>query len=179
MKRLLPLAVLCCLMLAPTARAGDFYLGAGLGQTSVDLRDELASYQLDDWGFKAYGGYKLFRYLGFEAAYTDSGKLDTTRDNVKVEAQARMFSGYALGILAFTPRMELFAKAGLTSWDAESTITEGGTPDKSDSSGTDLSWGLGFAYDFTEKIGVRLELEYYTFEDQDLRFGSVGVRYTF
>lgn len=179
MKSLLPIALLCCLLAVPAASAGDFYVGGAVGQTSFDVADEAASFKVDDWGFKVFGGYRLFRYLAIEAAYMDAGTLDETQGDLRIQAEAQAFTASALGILAFTPRFELFARAGLNAWNSESILTENGTPENRDTSGTDFFWGFGLAYDFTERFGVRLELEYFTFESEDVRLGSVGLRYTF
>jgi OOP family OmpA-OmpF porin len=179
MKRRLPIAILGCLLLGPVAAAGDGYVGASLGQSSIDVSGQAASFQLDDIGWKAYGGYKLFRWFGLEGSYMDTGNLDETQNDVRVEANARVFSVSALGILPFTPRAELFAKVGAASWSAESSVTETGDPVKRETSGTDFTWGVGLAWNFAERWGLRLELEYFTFENEDSRFGSLGIRYTF
>ena len=179
MKRLLPFAVLGCLLLGSAAAAGDGYLGASLGQSSVDVSGQAASFQLDDMGWKVYGGYKLYRWFGLEGTYMDTGNLDETQGDVRIEAHAQVFSVSALGILPFTPRAELFAKVGAATWNSESTVTESGDPAKRDTNGTDITWGFGLAWNFAERWGLRLELEYFTFENEDSRFGSLGIRYTF
>jgi OOP family OmpA-OmpF porin len=179
MKRLLPFATLCCLLGAPAATAGDFYVGGALGQTSFDVADEAARFSVDDWGWKLFGGYRVKRWLAVEVAYMDAGQLDETVDGVRVQGEAQAATASVVGIWAFTPRAELFARAGAAGWSSETSLTEDSTPEVRDESGTDFFWGLGFAYDFTERFGLRFELEYFAFQNEDVRFGSIGLRYTF
>jgi len=179
MKKRLPIALLCCLLALPAVRAGEFYVGGALGQTSFEVADEAARFKVDDWGWKLFGGYRLFRYLAVEAAYMDAGKLDETQNNVRIQAEAQAFTASALGILAFSPRAELFARAGFANWNSDLKLIDNGTPESREGSGTEFFWGFGFVYDFTERFGIRLELEQFAFDNDDLRFGSVGVRYTF
>jgi OOP family OmpA-OmpF porin len=178
MTRLVPIAILCCL-LAPAALAGDFYAGFNIGQSSFDVEEGAASFKPDGTGYKIYGGYKVFRWLGIEAGYTDFGSFSETQEGVTLDADANAFGAWVVGILPATPRLELFAKLGATRWDANSTITEDDVPDSSSGSGTDVAYGVGIGYMLSERIGIRGEWETYKTEGEDVRYGSIGILFEF
>ena len=75
-------------------------------------------------------------------------------DTTNVSAQT--LSGFAVGYIDF-PLIDLFAKAGLTSWQFDGKTP--GFPDFSqDESGTDFAWGVGVQARFGS-LGARLEYE--------------------
>lgn len=174
MKRLVPIVVVCCILVAPVAWAKNFHLGLSAGQASLDISQENARYQVDDTGYKGYFGYKFFRSFGVEASYVDFGDFKESTPDVSLEAEANSANVYALGILPVTPRIELFAKLGVAVWDSKATFTEDGDPELRDESGADFTYGFGLNWNFTERFGLRGELEYYNFGSQDVRLGSVG-----
>jgi OOP family OmpA-OmpF porin len=175
MKKLVPVVVVCCCLFAPVAFARGFHFGVSAGQASFDVSQANARFSVDDTGYKGYFGYKFFRSLAVEASYVDFGSVNETLDDVGLEAEANSANLYALGILPVTPRIELFAKLGVAVWDSKTTITEDGSPEPMDESGTDFSYGLGLNWNFTERFGLRGELEYYGFGSQDVRLGSLGL----
>ena len=178
MNKWVPITILCCL-LAPAARAGDFYAGVSIGQSSVDVADEAASYKPDSTGYKIYGGYKLLRSFGIEAGYSDFGSFDETQGDVRFDADANAFGIWAVGILPATPRLELFAKLGATRWDVKSSFTEDDLTDSSSDTGNDFAYGVGIGYMLSERIGVRGEWETYKTDGEDIRYGSIGVLFEF
>ena len=85
-------SVLCLLVVlvaaaVPTSASDTgFYLGAGIGRSSIDildfypsLRDSLE--QAND-AFKVYGGYRILKFLAVEAGYTDLGSPQGLERNV-------------------------------------------------------------------------------------------------
>jgi OOP family OmpA-OmpF porin len=176
MKKLVPLAILCCVLLAPAARAGKFYIGASYGETSLDVPSASASFKVDDNGYKGIAGFKLFRWLAIEGSYVDFGSFEETVEDVNLQAEASAITLSAVGILPITPRFELFAKAGATNWDSKSVFTEEGMePVIGDESGTDYSYGFGLGWNFSQRLGLRGELEYFKFDSEDVRYGSLGL----
>jgi len=180
MKRLLPIVILVLLLLSPAALAGKFYLGASAGEATLEYPTEDARFSVDDTGYKLFLGFRLARWLAIEGAYNDLGDLDTTRDEAYYEAEAEQLSAHAVGILPITPRARVFAKIGLTSWDAVSTLTEGEAIERRDASGVDLSYGFGLGYDLTRRVGLRFEWETCDFDNtENVKFLSLGAQINF
>ena len=163
--------------LAPLAQAADngFYLGAGYAQSEFGLDNpaDAAPFDDQDSGYKVIAGFRALDHLGFEASYIDHG--DATVGTTQLSAQT--ISGFAVGFLPF-PVVDLFAKAGVTSWSLDGSTP--GLPDFNVSdNGTDFAWGAGVQAHFGS-LGARLEYETFPVgEDSDLGTVSLSFIYTF
>jgi OOP family OmpA-OmpF porin len=73
----------------------------------------------------------------------------------------------------------VFGKIGLFSWEAEANDTTGGIPFSADDDGTDVSFGVGVAYNFTRNFGLRAEYELFKTDDADVSLISIGVVWRF
>lgn len=169
------------------AEAKHFYIGAGLGGTTV--KDALSASEFDaklesegyiatssvddtDTGWKLYGGYTFSKNFAIEANYTDLGELSVHSNvnapfigNILTTWEAKTFAFSALGILPLAHNFELFGKAGVHYWDAKLTRTAsaggGLDPASKDDKGTDLLYGFGAAYNFTKQFALRADWERY------------------
>jgi hypothetical protein len=134
--------------------AGGLYLGAGLGQSTI--QDNSVSLDASDTAYKAFVGYRFNLIpiidLAVEGGYTDFGK--PTQSNVSFKLH-----GYdAAGLLIFPiGPIDLYGKVGMLSW----TASGGGT-----SSGTDPFYGVGAGFNIW-KIGIRAEYERYQIQNTD------------
>jgi len=160
---MLPL-VLGALLASPAAYAKEgWYIGAGIGQATVEEEDRTVTPRLDfdddDTAFKVYAGYKFSDYFAFEGQYFDNGEAtDNLTNGDRVEVTADGFGAYALGILPATERFDLFGKIGVAWWDGE--IKNKTTGFKyADESGYDLGFGFGASFDVTDRFVIRAEFE--------------------
>jgi OOP family OmpA-OmpF porin len=136
------------------AQDSGFYVGAGIGDFSVDV----GSFSGSDTGFKLFGGYKFIKYLAAEVEYIDGGTVDDS--GFEIDVSGWNLSG--VGILPVGEKFNVFAKLGMIFWDADL----GGMESASDS-GEDFSWGIGAGYSFTEQFGMQLEYQGFEIEDTD------------
>ncbi|NOQ88597.1 MAG: outer membrane beta-barrel protein [Gammaproteobacteria bacterium] len=145
-----------------------FYVGAGVGDASVKDADFDAS----DSAYKIFGGYNIgfipLVDFAVEASYVDFGKPSTSLGSVEVTG----LNAFGLAGLSFGP-FGIFAKAGMISWDADSTF---GSVTSSDS-GTDPAYGVGARFAIGS-FAVRAEYEVYDL-DADLDMVSVSGVFTF
>jgi OOP family OmpA-OmpF porin len=161
---------LLALMTAFIAEAGP-YLGVSIGK--VDYNDSLWSVEDDvnDTGWKLFGGYHFNRYLGLEAAYIDMGKVKYQSTSIETKG----FSVDGIGSIPIGPIFSIFGKLGMFRWDQDISYGD----QDSDDTGTDLTWGYGFgARFFKNQIGVRVEWERYE-SDNDADFISLSTSYHF
>ena len=171
--RLFGAAAVASLLLAPAAQADSgFYLGASVGDTSVEFDD----FDESDTSWKAFGGY-IFDVpvvdFAVEAAYIDFGSQGGEILQVPAAIDATGLGAFGLvgvdfGVFGF------FAKAGYVSWDADLDL--GGLSDSDD--GTDLGYGVGFRLNFSS-LELRAEYELFEFEDADVDMATVGVVWRF
>ncbi|HWS02501.1 MAG TPA: outer membrane beta-barrel protein [Gammaproteobacteria bacterium] len=188
-----------------TAYAADtgFYVGGSLGQSKIDISAsdidaELASAGYtsstsvddSDTGWKLFAGYRIMKYLSVEGAYTNLGEASASSIitvpgpgvvNATVEGEAWTVS--ALGILPIGDKFSLFGRLGVNIWNVDvsaagtysgATATLSGSDD-----GTDMVYGVGAAYSFTDNLSMRGEWERYDFGDTDVDLLSAGISWNF
>jgi hypothetical protein len=139
--------------LAQSATTG-FYIGAEVGQTSVDSEDDI--------GFKILGGYRFHPNIAAEVGY---GML---YDKSDVEVTALEF--VAVGMFPIANQFSIIGKLGLANVEVDGG---GFSEDK-----TEITWGLGVQFDVNRNLGVRALWQRYETEDA-INFLAIGVTYKF
>jgi long-subunit fatty acid transport protein len=130
----------------------NFYIGAELGQTSVDTADE-------DFGFKFLAGYQFHRNIAAEFAYGmlyDKGGVDLTSLEIT-----------ALGLFPINPQFSIYGKLGFARLESD-----GGGDDN------DITFGLGVQWDANRNLGVRAGWQRYNV-DPSVDWLHVGVTWRF
>lgn len=161
-----------------------FYIGAGIGNASVEATDANpgggANLDFDesDAGYKLFAGFNFgvlpLINLAVEGGYVDFGAPDGTISGQNLSYEVDGFNAFGLGGVNLGPLM-LFAKAGLIAWDSDSVVGANARND----SGTDAAYGAGVQFQLLS-IGIRAEYERYEVSDFDsLDLISASVTYTF
>lgn len=73
---------------------------------------------------------------------------------------------------------DLFGKVGYYFWDADIDLS-GDSGQVRNSSGSDLSWGLGAGYNFTDNISIVAEWRWFQSEEADADMMSASVVWKF
>ena len=148
-----------------------FYVGGSVGQSYVEEDNVLAGedFEDEDFGFKAFAGYRIHKNFAVELDYLDYGDPD---DNIlgidtKIE-DLYAVALYGVGILPLSDQFELFVKLGGAYWDGRAKATVMGLSDSSSENGTELAYGLGASFAFTDKVAVRAEYEEIDVDSDDL-----------
>jgi len=140
------------------------YIGAGVGSTNIKLNSgDIAGFSSkdeSDMGMKFFGGYRFNNWLSGELAFADLGKSNVTFPGVTAEGKATSWSLSALGTWPLTGGFSLLGRLGATSNKFKGSCNGAGCTGASNTK-TDLLWGIGGQYDFSPRIGVRLEWEDY------------------
>lgn len=151
--------------------ANGFYVGVGVGHSDQkDACDDISGSCDDtDTGWKIFAGYEFNQYLSLEGGYADLGEsdADTIVLGIPVSADAEITGFFLSGIASWpiNDSFSVFGKLGAIYWDVETDADGGGISVSEDENGTDLMFGVGAQYDFTDNIGIRAEWE---------RFNDVG-----
>jgi len=184
-KGLLCLIGILAVAAIPAAAADNgFYLGASIGGSSIkvsDFDDELGDLNFSDgdFAYKLFAGYRLMSFLGVEAGYVDLGSpSDAVGDDINVKIGVDGWDAFAVGFLPIGP-VDVFAKLGLISWDANIRAAFENIVEHDSDSGTDVAWGLGVALRLGS-LAVRAEGERFELGDADeVYMFSVGATFTF
>lgn len=127
------------------AESPGIYVGAALGSYNIDdgnLDD-------NDRVLKTLIGFQLNSFFGIEAAWTDFNRVNNGGDRFESDGQ-----GVAA---ALSLPLGIFVKAGQFWWDSDSVFS--GTSQSSNAN--DPFWGVGFKFNFTDNLALRLEAERY------------------
>jgi hypothetical protein len=172
-----PLAIALALSLPAVAQAQE--TGAYL-DASVGRRDIGESGWDNGTSFSFGAGYSFSDYISAEARYIDFGEFD---DDVP-PIWTLSGDAFVVDLVASYPlsdRVSIFAKLGFFSWDVE--LTEAGFGELASDDGTDLTYGAGFAFSFTDQFSSYLQFKRYAFEvdgeDVDLDDIGIGLQYRF
>ncbi len=167
--------ILVTLGMTSTALAQNgFYAGASIGQATIDGCDGLTKCDDEDTGWKVFGGWEFNRNIAIEGAWVDFGEVSGSIGGSKVRAEVDGWVLAGKGMLPLTEQFGVFAKLGMIMWDVEGSGAASGIDDD----GTDLIYGLGAQYMFTDRFGVVGEWEWYDI-DNDVDLFSIGALFKF
>jgi hypothetical protein len=141
------------LSLVPKAAHAELVLGASVGTAGIDV--DSSDFDENDFSWKAYGGFRFFKFLGLKAEYLDlgnpEGELPTIGD---VTVAGTGWNVLVEGVLPLGKHFELAATAGYVFWDFNASASGLFSEDES---GEDFVYGAEAAFIFNELIGIRAE----------------------
>lgn len=194
---------------SPFATANDtgWYLGGNVGQSRATIDNVRINSSLlaggftsttitnsdKPTGFKIFGGYQLNRHFALEGGGFDLGRFEfvaTTIPAGTLTGTMKLKGAYLdlVGILPLTEKFSVFGRVGAN--HAKATDTFRGTgrvrvlnpdPSKSD---TNIKFGAGLQFAFSERLAMRAEVERYRIDDAvgnkgDIDLASIGLVYRF
>jgi hypothetical protein len=160
------------LALAAQASAAEedlrgFYLGAGIGNATLELEDSesTADFKGDDTGYKVIAGYRILDWLAVEANYAQYGEPSDRVLGVELEGDFTAFSASAVAMLPLQS-VDLFGRAGIAAWDGTLRSVQFGVSASEDN--VDPLFGLGAQLRFGA-FALRAEWEalLLSFDDDD------------
>lgn len=152
----------------PIAHAEGGYAGVGFGQTSVDvdcILDISCSADDSDTALKIFGGYQFNPNFAIELGYYDLGEAKLTGTDsflgfTRARAEASGINFAVVGSFPVTERFTLMGKAGFFRWEVDySEFTSSFGSYSASETGFDPMFGIGGAFNFSEKLGIRVEYE--------------------
>jgi len=163
----------------------DPYIGLGIG--SAEYKVDFTSLgggnvEESGTGTKLYGGYAFNKYFAAEATYYNFAEASVGA--VEITPEGSVFSGavdmtgfgaYAVGMYPLSKEVNLMAKVGVLSWDADLTVNE--TNGSND--GTDVAFVVAASYAFTKELLVTAEWESFDSDNPELSMLSVGFKFIF
>lgn len=160
---LLTIIALVSLVAVPAqAQEASPYIGLSIGQSTVDACGVVpAGVNCDDKSTSWRGilGYQMNRHFAVEAGYGHLGKISASGPGGSLELEANAFEASALGFLPLADRFSVYGRLGFHRTTTKLTSTIGLAGDETT---TDLTYGMGAAFDFTKQIRVRAEWQRYS-----------------
>jgi OOP family OmpA-OmpF porin len=162
------------------------YMGIGIGSATftLDLTSAGGS-TLDNsgTGSKLYGGYSFNKYFAAEASIYNFAEVSVGSVEYPPasgtfhsgSASMRGIGAYAVAMYPVTKKVNLLAKLGALSWNAD--VSEDNNSETN--SGTDAAYGLAASYAFTKTLLAVAEWESYNTDNPELSMFSVGFKFIF
>jgi len=173
--------------IAGIAQAADnrIYAGISLGNAKTDLESGHAALvdNNKDTGWKLIAGIRPVDWLGAEVSYVDLGTLRQQRpipDATDYKLEQSGFDAFGVAYIDIA-MVDLFAKAGVVRWKAESSFSGFGGPVHETEHGTDFAWGVGAQLRWGS-LAARLEFERFEIDETpqaNPQLLSVGLTWTF
>lgn len=146
-----------------------------------------------DRGGKIFGGYQLNRYFGVEGGYFELGEFGFTANTVPIgtltgDIKIKGVNLDLVGTLPFTEKFSAFGRVGVTRAEARDTFSGTGLVrllrTNASQRETNAKVGMGLQYAFTDRLGLRAEVERYRINDAvgnngDIDLVSLGLVYRF
>ena len=168
---------MCLVFLTGTAVADGLSLGASYGYTNIEDSEAGFSFDAADTGYKLFGKYMFNNGFGIEGGYIDFGQPDDDFLGQVATIDAEAWSLYGVGALGLTDNFDLFAKAGVVSWEADSLLN-GVRIDTDD--GEDLALGIGARFGSESGLGLRAEFDWFDIDGADaVWMASIGLEFSF
>ena len=164
----LAMALISCLFISTTIQAettnlstsksllDDAYIGIGVGGFVLDSPGFVAGNGLAN----IFVGYQFSSQLSAELSYAWVARLSDNPATVDPQL-------ITLSMLAnqdVSSQLSVYARIGITSWQADINI---GIVDSTDKSGTDAMLGLGFDFAANEHFHFRQEYQYIHFDGEN------------
>ena len=175
LRAMLAALILSLASLPALAADNGFYLGGAIGQGAVQVEEAGVEFDGDDTGFKVIAGFRPLDFFAVEVNYIDLGTAEDDVLGVNIQADTTGIDAFAVLFLPIIA-VDLFAKAGVISWDQDISATGFGS---GNDSGEDFAYGVGAQIRFGSLAG-RLEYERFEIQDTDtVDMISLGLTWTF
>lgn len=171
-KSLVSASVLAASLVGASSAFAGGYVGGSVGYS--DFPDDFDS----SISFQATGGYRVNDNFAIEASYVYLGEAEDEMPPIwTAEVTGLNFS--AVGLLPVSSQVDLFAKIGMFKWELD--IAEEGYGKVGTDDGTDLSLGLGAAYQVSRDFSVVGEIQRFQVDGSEGKLNnfSVGFRVNF
>ncbi len=166
---LIPLALGASLLLAALPLRADhdhpdfssYYFGFALAFPGSDEECDYHGYDCDgsDTGFKLYGGKRFHENLALEVSFQDLGKLRDEEGPLTTTAESEGINLSLVGIIPVSEVGYFYGKAGYMFHDTDYNRILNGVTESSSDDDTDFTYGIGFAFTFSDKYDFRIEYE--------------------
>lgn len=164
-------------LISSSAWAEGLSLGASVGYVNVEDNEPGFDFEANDTGYKLFANYEFSSRLAIEGGYIDFGKPTDSFQGLSGQIDASGWNLYGVGNLPLSDGVDLFAKAGIVNWNADSII-DGVQVDNAD--GNDLALGFGARWKATESLGIRAEADWFDIDEADsVWMASIGFELRF
>jgi len=152
------LVVLLLTFTASTVSADGFSIGVSGTRADTGFEGDTTSVSGDSTGYRVFGSYMFNSKLGIEGGLSKYGSPDDKSMASNMHVDTESYDLYAVYVLPLSSNFGLVSKAGVSHWDTETEVSDTA---EGHYTNTALALSFGGQYDFTQRFGVRGEVEWF------------------
>jgi OOP family OmpA-OmpF porin len=168
---------------AANAAETGFFVDIGAGMSKVDVPSyDLPGLSVDDEDvyFSVGAGFNINKMFAVEAGYVDLGEVSADYPALSLSATTSA-DGFYFGprlTLEVSPQFDVYGRVGMLAWEGETTSNFGVS---GEDDGTDVYFGIGAAFNFSEQVSLGAEWTRYALESEgeDLDIDTFGAKLKF
>lgn len=151
------------------------YIGLGVGVAQIS--EDVIFFNDNSTAFKVLAGYQLNEYVSLEGSYVTLDDYHAyypfTVDTRHAVANGRGLIAAAVLTMPLNQRFDLRTRGGVLFWKADTDLAS------MDSSGNDLSFGLGLSFSVNDALGIRIDFDVLSFGDVEANVATAVFEYRF
>jgi OOP family OmpA-OmpF porin len=163
-----------------SVQADGPYIGASIGNASLDDDFDGLNIDTDTTAFRIVAGWRFNDYFALEGGYHDFGDFEQTIDvlgtQVTAVLSANGFTFGAVGTIPLSERFALMGRAGMFFWNGNAEINAVSQASPEDNN---PYFGAGLRFDLSQKLQLTGDWTRYDLEDTDSGVLSIGLQYQF
>ena len=163
-----------------SAVAGDFYLGASIGNATLNEDFDGLDVDANSTAIRLIAGWRFKDYFSVEGGYHDFGDFEQTFDDAGGQSTATLSAdGFIFGATGRIPVSERFAltgRAGMFFWNGSAEINNVSQAKPEDNN---LYLGAGVSFDVSRNLQLTGDWTRYELESAVSGVFSVGLQYQF
>ena len=152
------LAALLLTFAASAANADGFSIGVSGTRADTGFEGDTTSVSGDSSGYRVFGSWMFNSKFGLEGGLSKYGSPDDKSLASNMHVDTESYDLYAVYVLPLSPNFGLVSKAGVSYWDTETEVSDTA---EGHYTNTALALSFGGQYDFTQRFGVRAEVEWF------------------
>ncbi len=143
---------------ASAANADGFSIGVSGARADTGFKDDATTVSGDSAGYRVFGSYMFNSKWGIEGGLSKYGSPSDKSLASNMHVDTESYDLYAVYVYPLSNNFGLVSKVGVANWDTETEVSdENAGHYKSDG----LALSFGGQYDFTERYGIRGEIEWF------------------
>lgn len=152
------LGVVLLTFVAGAASADGFSIGVSGARADTGFKDDTTTISGESGGYRVFGSYMFNSKWGIEGGLSkyDSPDDKSLASNMHVDTES--YDLYAVYVYPLSNNFGLVSKVGVSNWDTETEVSDENAGHYKD---TSLALSFGGEYDFTERYGIRGEVEWF------------------
>lgn len=143
---------------ASTASADGFSIGVSGTRADTGFEGDATTVSGESSGYRVFGSYMFNSKFGIEGGLSKYGSPDDQSLDSNMHVDTQSYDVYAVYVRPLGSNFSVVSKVGVSTWDTETEVNDNAAGHYKN---TGLALSFGGQYDFSQRYGVRGEVEWF------------------